>query len=326
MQVFRSILSGSLVVGALLGGCAADDAGAAGASCMDLQASQSVSQPCCPGRGIDACGANLFCAAFDGRSQPTCYPERSRPDLGECSEDRQCASGECNVRAQRCKSTFGASCRDDVGCSTRQPQRSVCRLGSCDASAGAVGDSCNLPEDCDSHACAGGFCVSASGAAKPETFTAICDEEWVAGDPRELYFHLWADVSFEPGGAGQRGSLRIAWTALESGSKTLDASARVGATTSARGPVATDDKYTVAFDRFVLPAAALHGPKSEIEVTPLTLSGSFTSLAKPFCARLSGTIHKPVERRIGGTPRSVCWFYPTTPGAPLPTFPRASCP
>src|SRR5690242_15443328 len=60
------------------------DAGDSGRRCLS-SASQGLSGPCCPELGIDACGANLFCAAFDGREQATCYPERSRMDGTECT-------------------------------------------------------------------------------------------------------------------------------------------------------------------------------------------------------------------------------------------------
>lgn len=84
--------------------------------CMDLPPSQQASEPCCPDHGPDACGALLFCAAFDGRTQPTCYPERSRLDLDECGEDVHCASGLCNQEVLQCASLPGAVCDARVGC------------------------------------------------------------------------------------------------------------------------------------------------------------------------------------------------------------------
>lgn len=64
------------------------------ASCAHPPA-QTVSMPCCLLHGRDACGALLFCAAFDGRTVPTCYPERSRLPEETCAEDVHCASGAC---------------------------------------------------------------------------------------------------------------------------------------------------------------------------------------------------------------------------------------
>ena len=54
----------------------AGPADAADDTCKSAYArSQTLSQPCCTGWGADACGALLFCAAFDGRTQTTCYPD-----------------------------------------------------------------------------------------------------------------------------------------------------------------------------------------------------------------------------------------------------------
>jgi hypothetical protein len=66
--------------------------------------SQALSQPCCLAWGPDACGAALFCAAFDGRTQATCYAQRSRLEGEECTLDIQCAGGSCDL-AQGCKSS-----------------------------------------------------------------------------------------------------------------------------------------------------------------------------------------------------------------------------
>ncbi|MGI5861757.1 MAG: hypothetical protein ACOX6T_06820 [Myxococcales bacterium] len=78
--------------------------------------SQGPSEPCCLEHGIDACGAGLFCAAFDGRRQPTCYAERSRADRATCTADVQCASGSCNTAAKACRSMPGMECTAAIGC------------------------------------------------------------------------------------------------------------------------------------------------------------------------------------------------------------------
>lgn len=76
--------------------------GGAGLGCP-YPASQPLSGPCCPERGIDACGALLFCAALDGRTVPTCFPERSRKAWESCTEDRQCVKGSCNRAGGFCE-------------------------------------------------------------------------------------------------------------------------------------------------------------------------------------------------------------------------------
>lgn len=95
--------------------CNGSDGGAGGGKC-DLPLSQPISAPCCEEQGVDACGANLFCAAFDGRSQATCYPERSRRDGESCGENRHCTSGECNIELAACKATPTSECTTELGC------------------------------------------------------------------------------------------------------------------------------------------------------------------------------------------------------------------
>ena len=102
--------------------CSADDRCI---SCDSVEACtvapvQGLSQSCCEARGIDACGAGLFCAAFDGRTVPTCYANNSRLGLEECTADAHCASSQCNVTLSRCKSIGSETCRTDVGCAVPQ--------------------------------------------------------------------------------------------------------------------------------------------------------------------------------------------------------------
>ncbi len=68
----------------------------AGGTCA-LPRAQAPSQACCLEYGVDACGAGLFCGAFDGRTVPTCYVERSRADGASCTQDIQCVSNSCNL-------------------------------------------------------------------------------------------------------------------------------------------------------------------------------------------------------------------------------------
>lgn len=77
---------------------------------------QALSEPCCYSYGADACGAGLFCAAFDSRTRPTCYAEYSRLSLETCTEDRQCASRSCNTSENQCRSAQYEICTTQVGC------------------------------------------------------------------------------------------------------------------------------------------------------------------------------------------------------------------
>lgn len=51
----------------------------------DVPPARGLSERCCPSFGADACGAGLFCAALDGRTIPTCYPEHSRAEGATCT-------------------------------------------------------------------------------------------------------------------------------------------------------------------------------------------------------------------------------------------------
>lgn len=124
--------------------------------CM-FPASQGLSQPCCIERGIDACGADLFCEAFDGRTQPTCYAEGSRRDGETCGADVHCAGGRCPASSHRCGPSSGDPCTpgvdtcapDDAGRVTVcRPDLRVCAPAPCDLGSHqpcAAGESCYLP-------------------------------------------------------------------------------------------------------------------------------------------------------------------------------------
>ena len=133
--------------------------------CLGLARSQTVSQPCCAALGVDACGASLFCAAFDGRKQPTCYPEHSRKDLESCTEDRQCSSGGCNGAVGKCRSAPLTKCDPTAGCADDPAGRKYgCNGKSTPATCepvgnGKTGDFCADAKDCDSQACNGQKCV-----------------------------------------------------------------------------------------------------------------------------------------------------------------------
>ncbi len=158
--------------GAGTGGAGTGGAGSGGAAsgCEALGRSRGPTQECCPAFGIDACGALLFCAAFDGRTTPTCYPERSRTDGQECGEDRHCTSGACNATARKCKSAFGTACTAAVGCAPAPDGR----MAACDTTgtdprcretSRDVGGLCDSDAGCASGHCRELRCVQGPGGA-----------------------------------------------------------------------------------------------------------------------------------------------------------------
>ena len=155
------------------GGRTTGDAGDAGdaavldpGSCSAISKTQGPSEACCPGYGIDACGAGLFCAAFDGRTQATCYVDGSRADQTECSDDHQCTSGSCNATERKCRSLPGFACTSQTGCAAAMGQSYVCVGGTCTRSNGEAGAPCATATDCSGgRSCsAGHLCVGADGA------------------------------------------------------------------------------------------------------------------------------------------------------------------
>jgi hypothetical protein len=135
------------------------DSGGGGASpadaAVDLCAASKfaeLSQPCCVDNSVDACGGGLFCAALDGRTQAVCYLEYSRPDLTECTEDRQCVSRSCNPEESKCRSTPAAICDQAVGCAPVAEVRFVCDVAASmclPVGDGAPGSLCENDVDCD---------------------------------------------------------------------------------------------------------------------------------------------------------------------------------
>jgi hypothetical protein len=98
--------------------------------------SRGPSEACCLDLGVDACGANLFCAAFDGRTQATCYPNSSRK-LGEaCLANENCVSSLC-TETMRCAPILGEACDVATGCS-QLSNSSTTRAIACEGAAGAA--------------------------------------------------------------------------------------------------------------------------------------------------------------------------------------------
>lgn len=145
------------------------DAGSDG--CSGLGKSQQLSQPCCLSYGVDACGAYLFCAAFDGRTQPTCYAERSRLDNETCADDRHCMSGSCHPDLDRCRSTPLTQCTPELGCaSDGRGNRYACDPRSTPKTCqvvgnGAYGAFCMVKGDCAQGSCIDHECTCVPNCA-----------------------------------------------------------------------------------------------------------------------------------------------------------------
>lgn len=144
---------------------------------------QAMSQPCCLAHGVDACGANLFCAAFDGRTQPTCYPERSRTDNTECDADIHCVSNSCNPAERKCRAMEWSACTAAVGCAPGTAgQRNACvddgNGPRCqEVGDGAYGDVCETDADCVDTVCEAGRCTFDLSCQLPGDGTGPCIED-----------------------------------------------------------------------------------------------------------------------------------------------------
>lgn len=132
-------------------------------ACVSGERSRGPSESCCLDFGADACGANLFCAAFDGRTVPTCYVEKTRLDSEECNADLHCASGAC-AESNVCRASPGQPCARDVGCAAFQGEAYVCvhrnESDRCLPAARTLGGACSDDDGCDSGFCADDRCVS----------------------------------------------------------------------------------------------------------------------------------------------------------------------
>jgi len=124
------------LVGACGGGSSSSDrsstagAGSTDGQCKSIAANRGASETCCPNYGADACGAGLVCAALDGRTIPSCYPERSRLGGQQCTTNQLCISGVC-APTQKCAGVSGDTCDIATGCA--DPTSSTARVGCCGA-------------------------------------------------------------------------------------------------------------------------------------------------------------------------------------------------
>lgn len=172
MNALKTVVRGLLWV-TLISGSACDDAEDSNSdggydskttSCAGIAPSQPLSAACCMGHGVDACGAGLFCEAFDGRTQATCYAEHTRVDMSECSADIQCMSGSCNLNANACRSLPTQSCTSDIGCTSVTDTRYICAGDRCRQTMGELGDTCESQEDCvEGRACENNECMGREG-------------------------------------------------------------------------------------------------------------------------------------------------------------------
>jgi hypothetical protein len=110
MRWTRPVLAALLAVAPACGGDQPVEA-----ETEELPPSQGPSEPCNPEHGIDACGAGLFCAAFDGRKVHTCYANGSRLRGEACDDDDNCVTGNCT--SDLCGGApVGAFCVIDSDC------------------------------------------------------------------------------------------------------------------------------------------------------------------------------------------------------------------
>jgi hypothetical protein len=188
--------SGTSGTAPLADGGSAPDGSPTAASCKAaFAASQSLSQPCCLERGPDACGAGLFCAAFDGRTQATCYPEHVRLGGQPCTADVQCLGLACDASGV-CKGAPNGTCSAAIGCgkalgsdlpffcdetASAGPICSPCTRSSTDPACAAVIPNPNLPQPgvcpktCTTDAECQATCPKNAGAsACCETASGLC--------------------------------------------------------------------------------------------------------------------------------------------------------
>ena len=145
-------------------------------------AGQGLSQPCCPTHGVDACGAGLFCAAFDGRTVPTCYAERSRRDGAACTTHQQCISASCNPVTGACRAIPGGACDAAIGCAPGPGGRTMACAGAsgiCEPTSPEAGGLCDMNEHCHGHRCVDGRC-SDGVVGDPCTDVSACTVAYCA--------------------------------------------------------------------------------------------------------------------------------------------------
>lgn len=172
MVVVLAMFLSVAACGAGGGGGGAGGGGGDPSEC-DYPLSQPVSSACCAAWGSDACGAGLFCAAFDGRKQTTCYLEGSRADRAACTADLHCQSGSCNQEKGACRSMQYTGCDPEIGCApgtSNQPfvcteTENKCRPVGDGGIDGICGDDedCNRGLSCVQSQCKVVSCITGDG-------------------------------------------------------------------------------------------------------------------------------------------------------------------
>lgn len=160
-----------------------DDASTASSSgaatACTLPKVQGPAAACCKGYGADACGAGLFCDAFDGRTASTCYVNRGRITGETCNADAQCTTNKCSSEGF-CAAAPLATCKAEWGCNDFvQSKHYVCAEGTCQPASASTG--CVDSSDCgDALVCQSGKCmtgttlVGASCTQSAECASAHC--------------------------------------------------------------------------------------------------------------------------------------------------------
>ncbi len=130
-----------IVFALVVAGCGEGDPGnavpgngfkaAQASGCGTLPKTQGLSQPCCPDYKLDACGATLFCAAFDGRKTFSCYPENSRGLQQACFENRHCASNICSTTTKTCLAGLHQYCNAAEDCAPDDKKIVYCSYNTC---------------------------------------------------------------------------------------------------------------------------------------------------------------------------------------------------
>lgn len=124
----------------------------------DLPEVRALSESCCESYGVDACGAGLFCAAFDERDVSTCYANRTRSPGQTCSDDEHCSTAQCSEHGF-CAALPTMTCEPEWGCTGMEAGgRYVCADGQCQPTGRASGY-CLDASDCEGYLCVDARCV-----------------------------------------------------------------------------------------------------------------------------------------------------------------------
>ncbi len=143
---------------------------------------QTLGAGCCQSHGPDACGAGLFCAAYDGRTIATCYANRSREAGQTCKSGLECLSSSCGASGL-CAALPNMACEPAWGCATIEGVQSVCAGKLCHPIVRG-GDYCLVQTDCATDKlCQDNLCATPK-ATKLAGVTALIAAECKSGQLR----------------------------------------------------------------------------------------------------------------------------------------------